>query len=211
MRPNWFAKRSRVLAAAALAVSGAVAGVADSGPAAAAASHKPAPAALHLRNLTLVLNWQIVKGLTETGGPRVGTDTDYNISIYAADGSLLGTQQGNTLINYIDPVTGDIFVHQQDIVKIAGGTFVDSGVVNATQSYNGQQQTLWVQGVSGKLAGQFGVFQDIPVIPVLGPKIWQAADIELAPAGELSQATGLDAFNKLYAKTIAQGSKGPWG
>jgi hypothetical protein len=203
MSVTWFARKPRVLTAAALAAAAvaAVTGIVVAGPADAAAQapaaapQKVSTTGLHLEHLTLVLNWQIVKGLTASGGPRVGTDTDYNISIYAADGTLVGTQQGNTLINYIDPASGDIFVHQQDIVKIAGGTFKDDGVVNATQSYNGAQQTLWVHGVGGKLTGEFGVFQDIPVTPVLGPKIWQAtADIELTPASALVGDTGLNDF-----------------
>jgi hypothetical protein len=198
MRINRIKNTSRPLAAAALAATAAVAGVVASGPAAAsvatapAALHHPAATGLDLRGLTLVLNWQIVTGLTSTGGPRVGTDTNYNISIYAADGTLLGTQQGNSLISYIDPTTGDIYVHQRDVVNIAGGSFVDSGVVDASASYRGVQQTLFVQGVSGTLTGDFGVYQDTVVAHVLPPHIWQAsADIELTPSSALAGDTGL--------------------
>jgi hypothetical protein len=176
MHANRIKGRSRRLAAVALAASAAVTGLAASGPAAAASTRAP----LHLTGLSLVVTWQNVKNLTSAGRPQVGTDTDYDISIYAADGTVVGHQKGNTLIVYIDPVNGDIYVYQHDVVKIAGGTLVDDGVVNVLAGFRGVPQTLYARGVGGRLTGEFGVFHETPVHAVLPPKIWQAeADIEL--------------------------------
>jgi hypothetical protein len=64
--------------------------------------------------------------------------------------------------------------------------------VDASASYRGVQQTLFVQGVSGTLTGDFGVYQDTVVAHVLPPHIWQAsADIELTPSSALAGDTGL--------------------
>ncbi|MEY9890105.1 uncharacterized protein (DUF2147 family) [Catenulispora sp. MAP5-51] len=182
MQVNRFTRYTRLAGAVAVTASAVLAGVASSGVAdASAAAAKTAPAAsrhhtpVDLTGLSAAVDRQTVKNLTPDGKPQVGTDTVYDMTIYAADGTAIGSQHGETLIVFISPVNGDIYVHQRDVVQIAGGTLTDDGLVNVLAGFRGTPQYLYARGVSGALAGLSGVYQEIPEHAVLPPKIWQAA------------------------------------
>lgn len=196
MYSNRITRFSRLAGAAALTATAAVAGIASSdtaaasAPTAASAQHQTAGVPVHLAGLAAVVDWQDVRNLTADGKPQVGTDTVYSMSIYAADGTKIGTQRGNTLIVFISPENGDIYVHQQDVVQIAGGTFVDDGLVNVLAGFRGVPQYLYAKGVGGALAGYSGVYQETPGHAVIPPKIWQAAaSIDLSPPSAFGGGT----------------------
>lgn len=175
-------------AAAALVVVGGAVAVGATAATAATTKTVPAGASLDLTGLTLVITSQTETGLSPSGAAQVGTTIKWHDNVTSASGTVVGLDLGTSEIDYIDPATHNVWVHETDVVRIDGGVIDLNGEFDATAGYSGGSNNLDVIGVSGKLAGDIGLFQWSPIGgPVAGtitkPTLIGSADIHIAPAG----------------------------
>lgn len=150
---------------AAVVITGGVAGASaasasgvEPGPGQRSAAAQPAAApgaGLTLDNLQDVI---VTIHYTGSGtGPELGAVTTYHDNLIDESGHQVGTVDGIGKIIYRRPQDNHWLAYYQEHINLAGGTLYTYGLLDISEVFAGQWQSLHAVGTGGRYLGETGV------------------------------------------------------